>query len=289
MHKRKILITGGRGMLATDLAAFFLDKPFDVRSVDRHELDITCRDQVQAFFQSPERPDVVINTPCLHVEPCEDVPQTAYAINAWGPKLLAETCQHFGATLIQISTCGIFGDTICAYHEYDPVVLKTSYARSKYAGEKYVSRICDKHYILRLGWLYGGEVHHARNFIVARYREALQTDVMHSAGDKYGSPTYTFDVGETLLSLLDADQYGVYHVSNQGGCSRAEYVREILHAFGLDVPVEEVDSSHFPRKANVPDCEILTSYNLSYVGVPLLEPWKEALARYVHLIKNKIL
>ena len=287
MHKLKILITGGRGMLATDLAAFFSKKPLDVRAMDRHELDITQRAQVQAVLKA-ERPDVVINTPCLHVEPCEDESQTAYAINAWGPKLLAEACQSSRATLVQVSTCGLFGDTVRAYHEYDPVVLKTAYARSKFSGEQYVSRICARHYILRLGWLYGGAAHHSRNFVVARYREALQTNVMRSAGDKFGSPTHTLSVGETLLALLETEQYGVYHVANQGGCSRAGYVRAILQGFDLNIPVEEVDSSHFPRKANVPDCEILKSYNLSYAGVPLLEPWEESLEKYVQMIKREI-
>ena len=288
MRKRKILITGGRGMLATDLAAFFSSKSIDVRALGRDIFDITQRNQVQDVLEA-ERPDVVINTPCLHVEPCEDAEQIAYAINAWGPKLLAEQCQRISATMIQISSCGLFGDCIKAYHEYDPVVLKTNYARSKYEGEKYVSNACDKHYIVRLGWLYGGEARHARNFIVARYREALKKDVMHSACDKHGSPTYTMEVGKTILALLETEQFGLYHLANQGGCSRSEYVNAIVQLFGLATTVKAVDSSHFPRKANVPDCEILTSYNLSYVGVPLLDPWQEALGRYVHVIKNKVL
>ena len=287
MAKLKMLITGGYGMLATDLSEFFNERSFEVIAVDVDKLDITKREQVAAFFDA-ERPDLVINTPCCHVEPSEDSPETAYAVNAWGPKLIAEQCQRTGAVMIQISSCGLFGDVVKAYHEYDPVVLKTCYARSKYEGENYVRQTCEKHYIIRMGWLYGGQSHHQRNFIVARFKEATKTSLLRSAGDKHGSPTYTMDVGKAILDLLPTGQYGLYHVANQGGCSRAGYVRAIIKAFGLNIPVEDVDSSHFPRKANVPDCEILTSYNLRYASVPLLPLWEEALERYVGLIKDKI-
>jgi len=287
VDKRKILITGGEGMLATSLTSVLMERSYNVCAVDRRSCDITQRNQIESVFQS-QRPDVVINTPCLHVDACEDSPLVAYAINAWGPKLLAEACQKSGATLVQVSTCGLFGDEVRAYQEYDPVALKTVYARSKYAGEQFVSRICAKHYVLRLGWLYGGGSHHSRNFIVARYREALGAQVICSAGDKHGSPTCTLSVAEALLSLLETEQYGLYHVANQGGCSRADYVGAILQAFGLDRSVEEVDSSYFPRKANVPNCEILTSFNLSYAGIPMLEPWNDALERYVRVLKKEI-
>ena len=287
MAKQKVLITGGNGMLATDLTKLFTEKGYDVFALGKDKLDITNYQQVSEFFKS-NRPDLVINTPCCHVDPSEDSPKTAYAINAWGAKLIADQCHRANTTMIQISSCGLFGDDIRAYNEYDPVTLKTCYARSKYEGENFVRNACEKYFVIRMGWLYGGEAHHARNFIVARYREALQTNEMRSAGDKYGSPTFTMDVGETILKLLETEQYGLYHVANEGGGSRAEYVQAIVRAFGLDIPVKEVDSSYFPRKANVPDCEILTSYNLSYAGVPLLEPWEEALARYVQIIKKEM-
>ena len=275
-------------MLASDLAAFLsAQKDYNVVSLSHDSLDVVRRYDVDTAMTA-HHPDWVINTAVCHVEESEESPQAAFASNAWGPRNLAQACQRHGAVLVQISTGGLFGDEVRAYHEYDPVVLKTVYARSKYAGEQYVRELCPRHFILRLGWLYGGGVEHHRNFVVARYREALQKPVVQSASDKHGSPTFAGDVARFIPRLLESEEYGTYHLSNQGGCTRAEYVQQIIQEFGLDTSVEAVDSSHFSRRAPVPDCEILTSLNLDYAGLTPLPPWQEALARYVSNIRVEV-
>jgi dTDP-4-dehydrorhamnose reductase len=275
-------------MLATDVAQYLAGRNgYRVIALSRAELDVTRQQEVAAAVEA-HRPYAVIHTAALHVDDCEADPRRAFGINAWATGNLARACEARGAVLVYISTGGVFGDEVRAYHEYDRVVLKTVYARSKYAGEEYVRQFCRRHFILRPGWLYGGGVLHRKNFVVARYREAARKPLMQSAGDKYGSPTYTGDAARVLLSLLESGAYGLYHVANEGGCSRVEYVRAILQAFDLANPVEAVPSSHFPRKAQVPDCEMLTSFNLGYAGLPALPPWEEALPRYVHSIRDEI-
>ena len=64
--------------------------------------------------------------------------------------------------------------------------------------------------------------------------------------------------------------------------------QEFPRAFGLTTVVEEVDSSHFPRRAPVPNCEMLTSFNLGYAGLPPLPPWQEALSCYVRGIRDQL-
>jgi len=283
--KSKILIAGGKGMLATDLASHFASQGWQVVAPSHQELDINQAAMVDRAL-GEFRPEVLVNTAAVHVNDCEDEPPRAYGTNAWGVRNLALACQRRGSVLVQISTSGLFGDEVRPYHEYDPVTLKTVYARSKWEGEQY-ARLCGRHFILRLGWLYGGGVDHARNFAAARYREALAKPVMQSAGDKWGSPTWTLDVARALPALLESGQYGLYHLAGEGGCNRAQYVEAILRAFGLPNPVEEVDSSHFPRKAEVPDCEILTSYNLGYAGLSPLPMWRESLERYLHQLDRQ--
>ena len=275
-------------MLAADVAAHLRGRPgFGVVSLDRSSLDIARRRDVESAMDA-HRPSVVVNTAALHVDECEADPERAYAVNAWSAGVLARACERAGAALIHMSTGGLFGDTLKAYHEYDPVVLKTTYAASKYAGEELVRQHCQRHFVLRLGWLYGGAFEHRRDFVLARYREGTRKAVVESASDKHGSPTYAGDVARLIPALLDSQEYGLYHAANQGSCTRAEYVRRIFQELGLRTRVEEVDSSHFPRKADVPDCEILTSLNLGYAGLAQLPPWEEALARYVRSARDKV-
>ncbi len=288
MAERTILITGGSGMLAGRLKAHFSSQPHTtVLTPGRAELDITDEDAVLAAVRDLA-PTVVINTAALLVEPCEADPREAFRINAWGPRNLALACAENEAALVQISSGGLFGDEVRPYNEYDPVVLKTEYARSKFAGEEQVRAICPWHFILRLGWLYGGGLDGRRDFVAARLEEAKGKDVLESAKDKFGSPVCAADVAELLDRLMEAGAFGLYHVAGAGGCSRAEYVAAILAAAGLSARVEPVDSSSFPRRAGVPACEILESWNLGYAGIPGLPDWRESLGAYVrHLVGGK--
>ncbi len=284
---RRILITGGKGMLATDLTAQFTAAGrYEVFPLSRDDLDVRDAAGVDEAVVGLKA-DVVIHTAALHVDRCEEHPADAYHVNAWGTRTLARVCEQRGAILVYISTCGLFGDEHKAYTEYDPVVLKTVYARSKYEGEVFVRQFCGRHFIVRPGWLFGGSPEHAKNFVFRRYEEARKSSVIRSVFDKHGSPTYTADLAGGIAGLLETDEYGTYHVTNGGGCSRAAYVRHILRCFGLSIEVEEVDSSHYPRRANVPDCEVLENLNLRFAGRDALPPWEEAVARYIRLIHGE--
>jgi dTDP-4-dehydrorhamnose reductase len=280
----KILITGGRGMLATDFARVAADQGFEVVSLGRQELDVTKADQVAKALEGLT-PQYVFHTVGLLVDPCERDPAEGYRVHAWATGCLARHCQRIGATLVNISTCGMFGDERRYYSEYDPVLLKTQYARSKYLAEEAAALHCERTFNIRPGWMFGGTPEHKKNFVFQRYLEAKQKPVLRSAGDKFGSPTFTEDISRRILDLIRSEEYGVYHITNQGGSSRYDYVKRILEAFGSPSKVEMVDSSAFARLAPVPDCEMLDNLNARFLGLPPLPPWEEAVDRYVRKLQ----
>jgi dTDP-4-dehydrorhamnose reductase len=282
----KILITGGQGMLATEIGRAYSCAPgHDVQSPGRQDLDVTDAEAVRHSLKGA-RPSVVVHTAAMHVDACEEDPEGAYRLNAWATRVLARACEEQGCVFVYISTCGLFGDEVRAYNEYDEPVLKTVYAKSKYAGEIAVRETCRRHFVVRPGWLFGGDRDHSKNFVARRYDEARQSTVMRSAMDKHGSPTYTADLAERIRAVVHSGDYGTYHLANEGGATRQEYVAQIVQSFGLDTPVEGVDSSHYPRRADVPDCEILTSYNTRSIGLDLLPAWQEAVDRYVRSLSR---
>ena len=267
-------------MLATDLARVWTSAGYEVVGLSHAELDITQPDTVRAALEQV-RPDIVVNSPGIGVDTCELEPEKGYRLHTWAAGVVAGECQRVGAALVYIGTCGLFGDETKFYTEYDPVGLKTQYARSKFLGEQRVSQACDQTFIIRPGWLFGGTPSHQRNFAYQRFLEAQHTPVLHSANDKFGSPTFTGDLAFKILEIVDSKQYGLYHVTNSGGTSRYEYVKGILEAFGLTATVEPVDSSSFPRAAPVPSCEMLESLNIKFLGLEPLGPWQDAMHRYV--------
>ena len=275
-------------MLASDLVRHFASgDQYEPLPLSHTDLDVTNADDVNSTLEDV-RPDVLIHTAALHVDECEKDPDRAFQVNAWAARGLALACQRHESTLVQISTCGLFGDEYRAYTEYDTVTLKTVYARSKHAGDDFVRNLCEHHFVLRPGWLFGGSTRHPKNFVARRYEEALRSNCVQSASDKHGSPTYCADLATGIETLLETKEYGTYHLANSGGCSRAEYVKHIFDCFGLTTEVEEVDSRHFPRNADVPDCEILDSLNFRLLGLDPLPPWEDALERYIRSINTEV-
>ena len=283
----KVLITGGSGMLASDLNSILSNNPnIKILCPDRKTLDITDRKKVEEVF-SMFKPDYTIHTAALtNVDFCEDYFNEAYNINALGTENIALYSEKMGSKLVYISSCGLFGDDIKEYKETDSVVLKTKYSVSKYEGELKVRNNCPRHFIVRPGWLFGGSIKHRKNFVYARYKEAQNNPQIKSAGDKFGCPTLTNHLAKKITELLETDLYGLYHVSNRGYCSRFDYVKKIIQAFGLRNEVIEVDSSSFKRKAPVPNCEALKNENLANNGFGLLDSWEEAIEEYVHRLKQ---
>ena len=276
----KVLITGSQGMLASDLARVWSAAGHQVTGMSHAELDITNADQVTSAMEQIS-PDLLVNTPGIGVDTCELEPEKGFQIHTWAGATVARECEKTGASLVYISTCGVFGDEVKNYSEYDPVVLKTQYARSKYLGEQAAMAACPRTFVIRPGWLFGGSPEHQRNFVYQRYLEAKKSPVLRSANDKFGSPTATAELAEKIMSLVATEVYGLYHITNSGRASRYDYVKAIVDAFGLSTTVEPVDSSAYPRPAPVPDCESLDNVNLRFLGLSPMSSWQEAVQRYV--------
>lgn len=285
--KKKIFITGGGGMLASEIENFYSQKGDKVLAPTHTELDVlnqrALKDAIISF-----KPNFVFHTAALHVDPCEDNPELAFKLNSWATGNLARICAELNATFIYISSCGYFGDEIRSYSEYDPVVLKTVYARSKHQGEVLSLKECKNTFAIRPGWLFGGSIRHKKNFVYQRYLEAKKNSIIKSANDKYGCPTYIGDLTEKIDEIIATEIPGIYHVTNSGGCSRFEYVKNIIDAFGLKTKVVAVDSSNFSRKANVPNCELLYNWNLKFIGLSSMPQWEIAIERYIKSLIKEI-
>jgi dTDP-4-dehydrorhamnose reductase len=281
---RKMLITGGQGMFATDMARIASSSGLEVIAMSHSDLDVTNKNQIRDILDR-FHPRYVIHTVGLLTDVCETRPEDAYRVHAWATGCLAAQCQRIGATLVHLSTCGVFGDERRFYSEYEPVVLKTRYAHSKYLAEQAAAARCRRTYNVRPGWLYGSTTSHRKNFVFQRYLEAKRNPVVKAAADKFGSPTYTVDLAVKILELLDTEEYGLYHVSNKGGGSRYDYVKCIIKAFGLSTRVEPVDSSFFPRPTSTPDSEMLENLNIRLLGLREMDPWEETLERYVRQLE----
>ncbi len=284
---KKVLLTGSEGMLAYDLSNVWSEMGYQIVGFSHAELDVTRISQVQSVLER-EQPDIVIYTPGIGVDTCEEEPDKGYRVHSWAPEMAARQCQRIGATFIYTSSCGLFCDETKFYSEYDPVELKTKYARSKYLGEQGAFRACHRTFVIRPGWLFGGTQAHQRNYVWQRYLEVQRSNIVRSASDKFGSPTYTADLAAKILEIVETDQYGLYHVTNSGSASRFDYLKCIVEAFEMSTPIEPVDSSSFPRSAPNPNCETLANLNIEFLNLEPMRPWQDAIRAYVASLKENL-
>lgn len=282
LEGKRILVTGAGGMLGSEFISRLRAKGVLCEGVSRPRVDL---DDPASFASCVDEGswDVVLHCAAeTNVDACETDPEMASRRNHESTMAMAHAAARQGAKFVFVSSSGVFdGKQSEPYHEMAAPSPSTAYARSKVTAEETLLREVPGSLVVRAGWLFGGAASQKKNFVAARWREAQGKEELVSAGDKFGSPTWTRDLVDLVMRLVEAEAHGVIHTVNSGVASRAEYVAEIVRLFGLSTSVRAVSSAEFPRKAPVPDNEALTSVRLQEFGVAPLRSWREALEEYV--------
>jgi len=254
-----------------------------VQRTDLPELNVTDSARVREFL-CDVKPDVVLHfAAATDVDACELDPKLAEHVNVEGTRNVAEACAQIDCEILYMSTSSVFGgEKDEPYDEMDTPRPVSVYGRSKLEGEAVVRRLVRRHYIVRSGWLMGGGPDTDKKF-VGKMLELMDTrEEIEVVNDKFGSPTYTADLVEAILALIETGQYGLYHIANAGCCTRYDCAVEIARALGKEVRIKAVSSDAFPLPAPRPRMEALRSVRLERIGIRPLRPWQEALRAYLH-------
>jgi dTDP-4-dehydrorhamnose reductase len=271
----KYLITGAAGMLGRDLQRALAGR--DVTALTRADLDVTDLEAVRAAVRGH---DAVINASAYtKVDDAETHEDQAYAVNATGPQNLAIAAAEVGAKFVTISTDYVFrGDATAPYAEDAPLDPLNAYGRTKAAGEELaLAAHPGGTYIVRTAWLYGAD---GPNFAKTMVRLAASHDTVSVVDDQRGQPTWTGDLAERIVALLDSDApAGIYHGTNSGEATWYEFARAVFSAAGLNPDrVTRTDSAQFVRPAPRPSYSVLGHTAWQAAGLPPMRTWNEALA-----------
>ncbi len=271
----RIAITGDKGQLGTALKAALPGA--DLILVDLPEWDIT--DPGQAARLADSRPDVMIHCAAMtDVDGCARNPDLAYHVNAFGTQNVALACQKAGAALVHISTNEVFDGTATEpYRELDPTHAINPYGASKLAAEQIAAGLVRELYIVRISWLFAAG---GKNFVSKMVELADKHGELRVVADEIANPTYAPDLAAALARLIQTEQYGIYHLTNAGYCSRHEFAVEIMKQGGrAHVPVLAITSAQFQRASKPPLFAPLHNTAGAALGITL-RPWQAALAAY---------
>ncbi len=284
MAKDRILITGCRGQLGSDLVDH-LRATADVIGVDFDDFDITDRQAVNDAWAC-HRPTIVLHAAAYtDVDGCEDNRLTAMSVNGEGSANVAMACMHHKARLIYYSTDYVFdGAAGHPYAENAATGPRTVYGQSKLAGEQAVAAASEDNIIMRIAWLYG---RHGRNFVKTMMRlgkEQLRGDrgTLRVVDDQLGNPTWTTEVARQTEALLKSDISGVVHATSEGVTTWYGFAREIFRLAGMSVDLVPCATSEYPRPAQRPSYSALANQRLRQYDLMVMQPWDQALAEFMN-------
>ena len=279
-RRKKVLVTGAKGMLGTDLVACLKrTRRYDIVAVDIGEMDITHLAHVKAVLFD-HRPQIVVHCAAYtNVDQAERERELAMAVNSEGTKNVAFFCRELGAEMIYLSTDYVFdGTKQSPYVETDRPNPINVYGASKLAGEEHVAVLIERHKICRTSWLCGI---HGCSFIDSILRAVEERQPLAVVNDQVGRPTFTFDLASALVRLLERSDYGIFHVTNSGYCSWYEFAQRIVKLSGVRATeVRPVKSSRFQSLARRPLYSVLENQRLAQLGFRPLPRWEDSLKEY---------
>ena len=274
----RVLITGARGVFGMDTVEIF-SKQHKVIPLGREELDVTDAAGTVSTIQDA-KPDLVLHfAGSRDLDECELHPDKAYLVNTLGTRNVAVGCQKAGAVMLYASSvCVYSGEKREPYTEFDETNPMNLYGRSKLLAERAMESLLDKYFIVRLPVLFGRHGKDGRNPVVDILRTAQEKGEVIGIVDQIGSIGYTVHMARAMARLVETEFYGVYHMSNEGSCSRYEFVEEVIKQAGLEgLKIRPVTSAELKRPANRGRCCILRNFCLESILGLSLPSWREAL------------
>ena len=225
------------------------------------------------------RPNAVIHCSAwTAVDKAEDEPQKVEMVNVQGTRNIAEACKAIGAKMLYISTDYVFfGFGEHFYEPQDPTGPLSVYGKTKLDGELAVRELLEHFFIVRISWVFGKN---GNNFVKTMLRLAETREEVSVVCDQIGSPTYTADLAPLLCDMIATDSYGIYHATNEGVCSWAEFAEEIFKVAGKQIRVVPIATEQYPTKAIRPKNSRMSKECLDKAGFHRLPHWRDALARY---------
>lgn len=275
----KLLITGSKGQLGKELTKACLDRGIKYAAGDIDEIDITDLKRVKDCVRQ-ENPTVIINCAAYNaVDRAEEDFEQACLVNGIGPKNLAIAAEENRIPLMHFSTDFVFDGakgspyTICDLP--NPI---NRYGESKLLGERMVEALTSRFYLIRLSWVFGsGGINFPRKVLEwAKDKSSVQM-----VSDQISCPSYTADLVEPIFKLLENGAYGLYHLANNGHCSRYEWATFVLERAMPNVEVVPVKSDAFPTLAKRPAFSAMETFPMKSILGDCLPDWQDATKRFL--------
>jgi perosamine synthetase len=241
--RQKVIITGGTGLLASNIALYKRDDweillltrnhTLTFEGVSTSKANLLDSAATERLFES-FKPDLVIHTAGLtNVEECEKNYYSAFLANSVVAKNIALLCAKLKVKLVHISTDHFSKEDLEYSTENDIGLPLNNYAETKFLGESQVSKICPDALIVRtnfFGWGHKSRVSFS-DFIIDNLRKGIQTTLFN---DVIFTPIFIDDLIDSISELAAQNKSGIFNVVSNKKLTKYEFGVKIAEVFALD-------------------------------------------------------
>lgn len=285
-----ILLFGNTGQLGEEVQKKleFLGKNYIALGRDRCDFtQPSCIQEAIAAYN----PNIIINCAAYTtVDKAETDIDLAGMINGFAIRVMSKEAAKINAFLLHLSTDYVFdGTKNTPYTESDRVNPINTYGHSKLLGETQIQENCDRFFILRTSWVYGG--YGKGNFVKTMLRLGAEKKEIRVVADQIGSPTWTGDLAN-IITQISPDLKGIYHYSNSGVASWYDLAVAIFEeAKSLNFPLKiekviPITTDEYPTAAKRPAYSVLSCRKISS-ALNIIPPyWRQSLRKMLQQFRE---
>ncbi len=188
----KTLITGGSGILGTELKKLFPNSLFPSHS----ELDITNHEMVFDYFSKNEFDSIIHTAAMTSVRQCESEKKLSWDTNVVGTKNLVDATTEFrpNSKFIYLSTACVFDGHDGMYKESSIPSPENFYALTKLIGEQQIKNL--------------------KNYLIIRTNFVGKQKWVYPKAftDRFGTYLFAENVASGIKEIFDTNIEGTIHI-----------------------------------------------------------------------------
>ena len=281
--RKKVVITGGSGLLATNWALSIRDKfsvvlichkkKISIQGINTDVLSLNCLDEC-LFVIEKHQPDIVINTAGLtSVEECETNPILAKKANVDLAKNMAVACNQKSIKLVHISTDHLFAGNQEFSTEESLTKPVNNYAKTKLLGEQQVLESCKDALIIRTNFFCWGTKYRKSfsDFILNKLRNNKPIDLF---SDVFFTPILVDQLLKKTHQLIDTSSAGVFNVVSNERISKYEFGIKLANCFNLDADLinkicikDKINLAQRPLDMSLSNIKLRETLNCEIVSI----------------------
>lgn len=287
-NHKKVLLTGGTGLLGHGLAACCRSNyqvySLGLRSHRNHSpwsnqlrLDITSKACVEKIFTRHSFNAVVHAAGIASVDYVKEKYAESLESNIVGTLNISSACRKRSIPMVYISSNAVFDGSSPPYSEADRPNPVNEYGELKLECERLIQKTLEKYLIVRPILMYGWNSKSGRANPVTWLLQKLRNgEPVNLVNDIRENPLYNIEAGRCIWKALEMRMQGILHLAGATEVSRYQLALQVAEVFGQNPGlIRPVSSSYFPNLAvRPPNTTFDTSRMQKELGVrplPLVE------------------